>query len=113
MSCMFCNIANGEIETDFLYENSQVVAFPDIHPQAPHHILIIPRQHIATLNDLQPDNSHLIGEMLLAAKSLATELGFAERGYRTLMNCNDDGGQTVYHLHLHLLGGRRMGWPPG
>jgi len=113
MSCLFCKIARAEIETDYLYENEYVLAFRDIHPQAPQHILIIPRQHIASLNDLEPDNSHLIGEMVLAAKTLASEMGFAETGYRILMNCNDDGGQTVYHIHLHLLGGRRMHWPPG
>ncbi len=113
MSCLFCKIARAEIETDYLYENEHVLAFRDIHPQAPQHILIIPRQHIASLNDLEPDNSHLIGEMVLAAKTLASEMDFAESGYRILMNCNDDGGQTVYHIHLHLLGGRRMHWPPG
>ncbi len=113
MSCLFCKIARAEIETDYLYENEHVLAFRDIHPQAPQHILIIPRQHIASLNDLEPDNSHLIAEMVLAAKTLASEMGFAETGYRILMNCNDDGGQTVYHIHLHLLGGRRMHWPPG
>ncbi len=113
MSCLFCKIARAEIETDYLYENEHVLAFRDIHPQAPQHILIIPRQHIASLNDLEPDNSHLIGEMVLAAKTLASDMGFAETGYRILMNCNDDGGQTVYHIHLHLLGGRRMHWPPG
>ena len=113
MSCLFCKIARAEIETDYLYENEHVLAFRDIHPQAPQHILIIPRRHIASLNDLEPDNSYLIGEMVLAAKTLAHEMGFAESGYRILMNCNDDGGQTVYHIHLHLLGGRRMHWPPG
>ncbi len=113
MSCLFCKIARAEIETDYLYENEHVLAFHDIHPQAPQHILIIPRRHIASLNDLGPDTSYLIGEMALAAKTLAGEMGFAESGYRILMNCNDDGGQTVYHIHLHLLGGRRMHWPPG
>lgn len=113
MSCLFCKIARAEIETDYLYENEHIIAFRDIHPQAPQHILIIPRQHIASLNDLEPDNNYLITEMVLAAKTLASEMGFAESGYRVLMNCNDDGGQTVYHIHLHLLGGRRMHWPPG
>ncbi len=113
MSCLFCKIARAEIETDYLYESEHVIAFRDIHPQAPQHILIIPRQHIASLNDLEPDNGYLITEMVLAARTLASELGFAESGYRILMNCNDDGGQTVYHIHLHLLGGRRMHWPPG
>ena len=113
MSCLFCKIARAEIETAPLYENEHVVAFRDIHPQAPQHILIIPRRHIATLNELDADSAYLVGEMLLAAKKLAAQMGFAEEGFRTVMNCNDDGGQTVYHLHLHLLGGRRMGWPPG
>ena len=113
MSCLFCKIACAEIKTNYLFENKYVVAFRDIHPQAPEHILIIPRQHIATLNDLDTSNSHLLGEMVLAARTLAAEMNFAESGYRIVMNCNDDGGQTVYHLHLHLLGGRSLGWPPG
>ena len=113
MNCLFCKIANAEIETDYLYENKHVIAFRDIHPQAPEHILIIPRQHIATLNDLDENTSHLIGEMMLAAKTLAIKMDFAQSGYRTLMNCNANGGQTVYHIHLHLLGGRVMDWPPG
>ncbi len=113
MRCLFCNITSGDIKTDIIFENEYVVAFRDIHPQAPQHILIIPRQHIATLNDLNTENSHLPGEMMLAAKTLAADLGFAEAGYRTLMNCNADGGQTVFHIHLHLLAGRPMRWPPG
>ncbi len=113
MSCLFCKIAHAEIKTDYLYENEHIVAFRDIHPQAPQHILIIPRQHIATLNDLDESNKSLLGDMILVAKNLATEIGFAKNGYRILMNCNDDGGQTVYHIHLHLLAGRPMRWPPG
>jgi len=113
MSCLFCKIAQAEIKTEFLFENEHVLAFRDIHPQAPQHILIIPRQHIATLNELDADNNYLVGEMLLAAKTLASKMNFAKSGYRVLMNCNDDGGQSVYHIHLHLLGGRALGWPPG
>lgn len=113
MDCLFCKIVHKEIETDYLYENKHIVAFRDIHPQAPQHILIIPRQHITTLNDLDESTSPLLGEMVLAAKNLATKMCFAENGYRILMNCNDDGGQTIYHIHLHLLAGRPMRWPPG
>ncbi len=113
MDCLFCKIAQAEIKTDYLYENKHIVAFRDIHPQAPQHILIIPRQHIATLNDLDESNKPLLGDMILVAKNLAAKRGFAKNGYRILMNCNDDGGQTVYHIHLHLLAGRPMRWPPG
>ena len=113
IDCLFCKIARAEIKTDYLYKNERIVAFRDIHPQAPQHILIIPRQHIATLNDLDESNSPLLGEMILTAKNLAAKMGFAKSGYRILMNCNNDGGQTVYHIHLHLLAGRPMRWPPG
>ena len=113
MDCLFCKIARAEIETEYLYEDEHILAFRDIHPQAPQHILIIPRQHIASLNDLDESNRLLLGDMILVAKTLATETGFANRGYRILMNCNDDGGQTIYHIHLHLLAGRAMRWPPG
>ncbi len=113
MDCLFCKIAQAQIKIDYLYEDNNIVAFRDINPQAPQHILIIPRQHIATLNDLDESNSTLLGDMILAAKTLATEIGFANSGYRILMNCNEDGGQTIYHIHLHLLAGRAMHWPPG
>ncbi len=111
--CIFCKIANGELGTDLIYEDEQVVAFRDLNPQAPIHVLVIPRRHVATLNDLDAADSDLIGRMYLAARSLAVREGIAERGYRTLINCNAEAGQTVFHLHLHLLGGRPMGWPPG
>jgi histidine triad (HIT) family protein len=103
----------GEIEPDKVYEDDEVLAFNDINPQAPVHILVIPKQHIATINDLSPENDALVGKLILVAKQIAQEKGIAEPGYRVLMNCNADGGQAVYHIHLHLLGGRGLGWPPG
>lgn len=112
-NCLFCKMVAGEIQPDKVYEDDEVLAFRDISPQAPTHILIIPRRHIATTNDLTPDDAGLIGRMHLVAKQIAAEEGLAERGYRLLMNCNADGGQAVYHIHLHLLGGRPMRWPPG
>jgi len=111
--CIFCKIAAGEIPTDFVYEDDQVVAFRDLNPQAPTHVLVIPREHIATTNDLTADHADLIGRMVLAAKQVAKQEGIDEPGYRLLFNCNAEGGQAVYHIHLHLLGGRAMGWPPG
>lgn len=112
MDCLFCKIVQGELPTDFIYEDDQVVAFRDINPQAPFHALIIPRQHIATLNDLTPAEEQLVGHLLLTASTLAKENGFAAEGYRTVFNCNQQGGQTVYHIHLHVLGGKPLGWPP-
>jgi len=111
--CIFCKIVAGEIKADVVYENEHVLAFRDINPVMPQHLLIIPKQHIATVNDLTPQHSETVGQMYLASAALAKELGFAEKGYRTVINCNRDGGQLVFHLHLHLLGGRAMGWPPG
>ncbi len=111
--CLFCKIAAGELDTELIYEDEQVVAFNDLNPQAPIHVLVIPKKHIATLNELEPEDAALVGSLYLAAKTLARQKGVDDSGYRTLMNCNADGGQTVFHLHLHLLGGRRMGWPPG
>ena len=113
MNCLFCKIAAGEIPTTLIYEDDQIVAFNDIAPQAPHHVLIIPRKHIATTNDLIAENNTLIGDMMLVAKKIATSLNIADAGYRVIMNCNKNGGQAVYHIHLHLLGGRQMQWPPG
>jgi histidine triad (HIT) family protein len=104
-------MANGEIKPDIVYEDDRVLAFRDINPQAPVHILIIPKQHIATLNDL--DDPMLAGQILLTAKMLAKQEGLSADGYRTVFNCNQQGGQEVYHIHLHLLGGRQMTWPPG
>jgi histidine triad (HIT) family protein len=111
--CLFCKMANGEIRPDMVYENPAVMAFRDINPQAPVHVLVVPKKHIATLNDLEPGHDVLVGELYLTAKTVAERLGIADGGYRTVMNCNVDGGQTVFHIHLHLLGGRRMAWPPG
>ncbi len=109
--CLFCKMAAGEIKPDVVYEDERLLGFRDIHPQAPLHVLIIPKRHVANLNDLE--DSLLGGWMLQAAAKIAAQLGYAETGYRTVINCNDDGGQTVHHLHLHLLAGRPMTWPPG
>ncbi len=106
MDCIFCKIARQEIPTQLIYEDELVVAFNDLHPKAPHHLLIIPRQHLATLNDL--DHLELGGHLLITAKKLAVKLGIAETGYRLIINCNRNGGQEIFHLHLHLLGGRPL-----
>lgn len=111
--CLFCKIAQKTIKAEVVYENDDVLAFRDIRPQAPVHILVIPKQHIATINDIQPDQASLVGSLYLAAKAVAEQEKMAVRGYRTVMNCNADGGQEVYHIHLHVLGGRRLTWPPG
>ncbi|MFQ6614718.1 MAG: histidine triad nucleotide-binding protein [Fidelibacterota bacterium] len=111
--CLFCEIAAGSIPATIVHEDQQVVAFRDIHPQAPTHILIIPREHIPTLNDLSPDHASLMAAIFQCARKLARRDGIDQSGYRTVFNCNRDGGQDVYHLHLHLLGGRKMIWPPG
>ena len=109
--CLFCKMITGEIRPDVVYEDENVLAFKDINPQAPVHILIIPKLHVETLNDL--DDSVLAGELLQTAIKLAKQEGLAEEGYRTVLNCNEKGGQEVFHLHMHLLGGRQMQWPPG
>jgi len=111
--CIFCKIAEGEIPAQMVFENEHVLAFRDVNPQAPTHVLVIPRRHISTLNDLQSSDAVLVGEMMLAATQIAAKENLAENGYRVVMNCNHDGGQSVYHIHLHLLGGRYMKWPPG
>jgi histidine triad (HIT) family protein len=113
MDCIFCKIVAREIPSPLLYEDSEIIAFNDITPKAPHHMLIIPKAHIATLNDAIDTHQALLGKMMLVAKQLAHELGVAEDGYRVLMNCNEGGGQAVFHIHLHLLAGRQMHWPPG
>jgi histidine triad (HIT) family protein len=113
MDCLFCKVANGAIPAKVIYRDDWVLAFDDINPQAPQHKLIIPHQHIATLNDLTVENNELIGHMVQTAKMLAKQLGIAESGYRLILNCNPEAGQTVFHIHLHLLGGRAMHWPPG
>ena len=111
--CIFCNIVNNDIPCEILIENDSIIAFRDINPQAPTHILIIPKKHITTINDLKPDDSTLIGEMFLIAKQLAKIENINNSGFRMVFNCNKDGGQTVFHIHLHLLGGRKLSWPPG
>jgi histidine triad (HIT) family protein len=111
--CLFCKIIAGAIPGHLVHEDKDLVAFKDINPQAPLHVLIVPRQHIATLNDLGPNNDDLIGAMVRRAAALANQHGYAERGYRTVLNCNREAGQTVFHIHLHLLAGRALGWPPG
>lgn len=111
--CLFCKMVAGEIQPDTVYEDADVLAFRDINPQAPTHVLVVPRRHIATLNDLEPADAELIGRLFLAARRIAEQEGIAERGYRALINCNAEAGQSVFHVHLHVLGGRPMGWPPG
>jgi histidine triad (HIT) family protein len=112
-STIFGRIAAGEIPADIVYEDDDLVAFRDLSPQAPTHILIIPRKPIPTLNDVEEADAELVGKLFLAAAKVAKQLGIAEAGYRVVVNCNAVGGQTVFHLHLHLLGGRPMQWPPG
>lgn len=111
--CLFCKMSAGDIPIDIVYENEDVIGFRDINPQAPTHVLIIPRKHIATINDLVDDDAVEVGKLFLAAREIAQNEGIAEAGYRVTMNCNEAAGQTVFHLHLHLLGGRKMNWPPG
>ena len=111
--CLFCKMVTREIEPDIVYEDDDVLAFRDVNPQAPVHVLVIPKQHISTINDLQPEHNDLMGKLYQAARQVAQQEKISERGYRTLMNCNAEAGQTVFHIHMHLLGGRPMGWPPG
>ena len=111
--CLFCKMVSGEIQPDVVFENDDVLAFRDVTPQAPVHVLVIPKTHIATTNELTPEHAVLIGKMVLAARQIAADEGVAEPGYRMVMNCNPEAGQSVYHIHLHMLGGRPMGWPPG
>lgn len=110
---LFSKIIRREIPADIVFEDEHVLAFRDIHPQAPVHVLFVPKKPIATLNDLQPADTELVGRLVLAAAAYARAEGFAEAGYRTVLNCNRDGGQTVFHIHLHLLAGRQLAWPPG
>jgi histidine triad (HIT) family protein len=111
--CLFCRIVAGEIDADLVGEGDDWVAFRDINPQAPTHVLIVPREHIATTNDLGPEHEATIGRLVLAAAEIAAREGIAESGYRLVINCNRDAGQAVFHIHLHVLGGRPMKWPPG
>ena len=111
--CLFCRIIAGEIPGHLVYEDRDIVAFKDIDPQAPLHVLIVPRRHIATLNDLGPNDDGLVGALVRRAAALAKQHGYSERGYRTVLNCNREAGQSVFHIHLHLLAGRGLAWPPG
>lgn len=111
--CIFCKIISGDIPADIVYQDDDVLAFRDLNPQAPTHILVIPKKHISTINDIQAEDAQGIGNMYLAAKQIARDEGIDESGYRAVMNCNAGAGQTVFHIHLHVLGGRGMSWPPG
>ncbi len=111
--CLFCKILAGDIPADVIYESDSAIAFRDINPQAPTHVLIIPRKHIATINDIGADDEAIVGSLFSAAREIAQQEGLSEPGYRAVMNCNEAAGQTVFHIHLHLLGGRELGWPPG
>ena len=111
--CLFCRIVAGEIPATKVFEDDRMIAFNDINPQAPMHVLVVPRAHIPSLNDLNASHDALAGEMIRRAAAIAAERGYAERGYRTVFNCNAEAGQTVFHIHLHVLGGRPLGWPPG
>ena len=113
VDCLFCIIINREIPRDIIYENEHILAFNDINPVAPVHILIIPKEHISTLNDIDENHTQTMGELFLAAKAIASKEGLSDSGYRTVFNCNKDAQQTVFHIHLHLIGGRKMTWPPG
>lgn len=111
--CIFCKIAHHEVNSRIVFENERLVAFHDLFPAAPLHLLIIPKTHYRTLNEVSFADSAILGEMMTTAAQLARELGLAEDGYRVVMNCNQNGGQSVYHIHLHLLAGRKLTWPPG
>ena len=113
VDCLFCKIVAGQIPAAIVFQNDHVLAFNDITPRAPTHVLIVSRRHLSSLNELGPDDDALVGEMVRAAAAIAKDQGLADRGYRTVFNCNADAGQTVFHIHLHLLGGRTMTWPPG
>ena len=111
--CLFCKIAAKVIKADVVMSDDHVVAFRDLKPQAPTHVLIVPKTHISTINDLRPADADLVGRLFLAAREIAKDEGLSEKGYRVTMNCMEGAGQSVFHIHLHLLGGRKFGWPPG
>lgn len=113
MDCIFCKIANKEIPSTIVYEDEDIIAFNDVNPEAPVHILVIPKKHIASLEAAQPEDAQLLGKILLTIQHIAREQGIAADGYRVVNNCGDLGGQTVHHMHFHLLGGREMLWPAG
>ena len=110
---LFLKIIERDIPADIVYEDDDVLAFRDINPQAPLHVLVIPKKHIRTLNDVSGEDQTLLGKLLIVARNIARDEGFAEEGYRVVMNCNRDAGQTVFHIHVHLLAGRSLSWPPG
>lgn len=112
-NCIFCKIAAGQMGTTIVYEDDEIVAFDDLNPQAPHHVLLVPRKHVGSLNEIAADDEALVGHLLHIAASIAGQRGFGKTGYRTVVNTGADGGQSVHHLHVHLLGGRTMNWPPG
>jgi histidine triad (HIT) family protein len=112
MDCLFCKILSGEIPAELVYESETAVAFRDINSMAPTHVLVIPRKHISTINDIENDDELIIGSLYTAAREIAAREGIAEDGYRAVMNCNESAGQSVFHIHLHVMGGRSMGWPP-
>ena len=111
--CLFCKILSGDIPADIVYESDSAIAFRDVNPQAPTHVLVIPRKHVATINDLDEDDQEIVGSLFLAAKEIAHAEGISDEGYRAVMNCNEGAGQSVFHIHLHVLGGRALSWPPG
>lgn len=111
--CIFCKIVAGKIDADIVYRDDRVVAFRDLNPQAPTHVLVIPRNHVATIDDLTEADAGDVGSLFLAAKAVARQEGLEEKGYRAVMNCMEGAGQSVFHIHLHVLGGRPLGWPPG
>jgi histidine triad (HIT) family protein len=111
--CLFCKIIKGQVAGTIVYQDDRVVAFKDINPQAPMHVLVVPRRHMASLNELTADDDGIVGEMVRRGAALAKAAGYADRGYRSVLNTNADAGQTVFHIHLHVLGGRTLTWPPG
>jgi histidine triad (HIT) family protein len=111
--CLFCKVRDNEIPADIVYENDDVLAFNDVNPHAPAHILIIPRKHISTINDLHDGDELIMGKLFSAAKIIAKQKGVSDDGFRLVVNCNEDAGQTVFHIHMHLLAGRTLTWPPG
>jgi histidine triad (HIT) family protein len=111
--CLFCRIVAGQIPAQKLHEDTQCVAFADINPQAPTHVLLVPKRHIATLNDATSEDRELMGHLVFTAAGIARQQGLTDSGYRVVINCNKDAGQTVFHIHVHILGGRQLGWPPG
>ncbi len=113
MPSLFTKIINKEIPAEIIYEDNDILAFNDINPQAPVHVLIIPKKEIKTINDIEVEDKEILGKIFLVAKKIAKKLNIDKTGYRTVFNCNEDGGQSVYHIHLHLLGGRKLNWPPG